>query len=162
MVISMKICGVELSGNDANVCLLSMKNGLFQLPDFRAKKVSVPKACSASDLRYFQRTFAKLVEDYKIDKVVIKQRPMKGKFAGGAIGFKLEAALELIADLEVEILSPTDIKGSLKRNPVHIPFRETDLKSFQQTAFETAYAALMLDTYGPLPVIEKHKKDEDE
>ena len=80
-------------------------------------------------------------------KVVIRQRPMKGKFAGGAVGFKLEAAIELIAGLDVIILSPTDIKESIKRNPIAVPFTETGLKAYQETAFNTAYAYLMQAKY---------------
>lgn len=72
---------------------------------------------------------------------------MKGKFAGGAVGFKLEAAIELISDLKATIMSTTDIKESLKRNPIQISYAETDLKAFQEAAFNTAYAYLMKDKY---------------
>jgi hypothetical protein len=145
----MKVCGVELSSNDVNVCLLSLEEEVFQLPDFRSRRITLTNINSSKDLRYFQQTFAKLMSDYSIDTVVIRQRPMKGKFAGGAVGFKLEAAIELIDGLEVEIMSPTDIKASLKRNPVHIPFAETGLKMFQEVAFQTAFAYLMKDKYAP-------------
>ena len=87
------------------------------------------------------------MEDYQVERVVIRQRPMKGKFAGGAVGFKLEAAIELISDLDVVILSTTDIKESLKRNPIQIDYAETDLKIYQEVAFNTAYAYLMKDKY---------------
>lgn len=143
----MRVCGVELSANDAVVCLLSLADEVFQIPDCRARKLSLPKNAEAKDLRYFQKSFAQLVQDYKIDKVVIRQRPMKGKFAGGAVGFKLEAALELLDDVEVIVMSPTEIKESLKRNPVHVPMVETGLKMFQETAFNTAFAYLMKDKY---------------
>ncbi|ABG42316.1 conserved hypothetical protein [Paraglaciecola sp. T6c] len=145
----MKVCGVELNSNDVNVCLLSLADEVFQLPDFRSRRLTLTNINSASDLRYFQQTFAKLMADYQVDKVVIRQRPMKGKFAGGAVGFKLEAAIELIPDLDVVIMSPTDIKESLRRNPVHIPYAETGLKVFQETAFNTAFAYLMKDKYAP-------------
>jgi len=143
----MRVIGVELSGNDANVCLLSLADEVFQIPDCRTRKLSLPKDAVAKDLRYFQKTFAQLVKDYKIDQIVIRQRPMKGKFAGGAVGFKLEAALELLSDVEVIVLSPTAIKESLKRNPVLLPMPETVLKMFQEVAFNTAYAYLMKDKY---------------
>ena len=143
----MRVIGVELSGNDANVCLLSLADEVFQIPDCRTRKLSLPKDAVAKDLRYFQKTFAQLVKDYKIDQIVIRQRPMKGKFAGGAVGFKLEAALELLSDVEVIVLSPTAIKESLKRNPVLVPMPETGLKMFQEVAFNTAYAYLMKDKY---------------
>ena len=143
----MRVCGVELSGNDANVCLLSLVDEVFQIPDCRARKFTLPKDAISKDIRYFQKSFAQLVTDYKIDKIVIRQRPMKGKFAGGAVGFKLEAALELLQDVDVEVLSPTAIKESLKRNPVHVPMAETGLKMFQEVAFNTAFAYLMKDKY---------------
>lgn len=143
----MRVIGVELSGNDANVCLLALDNELFQIPDCRARKISLPKQAVSKDLRYFQTTFAKLVADYKIDKIVIRERPMKGKFAGGAVGFKLEAALELIPEVDTVIMAPTAIKEAIKRNPVPVDFAETGLKIFQQPAFDVAYGYLMKDKY---------------
>jgi len=146
-VIIMKVCGVEINSNDVNVCLLSLEDEVFQLPDFRSRRLTLSNINSRKDFCYLQQTFAKLMKDYTVDTVVIRQRPMKGKFAGGAVGFKLEAAIELIEDLDVVIMSPTDIKASLKRNPVHIPYAETDLKIYQEVAFNTAFAYLMKDKY---------------
>ncbi|MDP5040522.1 MAG: DUF3010 family protein, partial [Paraglaciecola sp.] len=54
----MRVIGVELSANDANVCFLSLENELFQIPDCRARKISLPKNAISKDLRYFQATFA--------------------------------------------------------------------------------------------------------
>jgi hypothetical protein len=67
----------------------------------------------------------------------------KGKFAGGAISFKLEAALQLMANLEVRLLTPSEIKATLAENPLVIPFADTGLKGFQEGAFTVAYAAHM-------------------
>jgi hypothetical protein len=143
----MRVCGVEINSNDVNVCLLSLADEIFELPDFRGRKLTLTDIHSTPALRSFQRTFAKLMEDYKVDQVVIRQRPMKGKFAGGAVGFKLEAAIELIPELKVTIMSTTDIKESLKRNPMQITYADTDLKAYQEVAFNTAYAYLMKDKY---------------
>ncbi|SDS07275.1 Protein of unknown function [Halopseudomonas xinjiangensis] len=143
----MRVCGVEINSNDVNVCLLSLSDDIFELPDFRSRKLTLKDVNSTTELRYFQQTFAKLMEDYQVDQVVIRQRPMKGKFAGGAVGFKLEAAIELITDLNVVIMSTTDIKDSLKRNPIQIDYAGTGLKAFQEVAFNTAYAYLMKDKY---------------
>ncbi|TPV54789.1 DUF3010 family protein [Aestuariibacter sp. GS-14] len=136
----MRVCGVELAGNDANVALLELDNDMFRLPDCRTRKVSLQKAATAHELKYFQKSFAQLVQDYKIETIVIRQRPMKGKFAGGAIGFKLEAALELLNGVQVIIMPPTDIKTALKDSRIFIEFSETGLKGFQKSAFETAFA----------------------
>ena len=74
---NMKICGVELKGSEAIVCLLSFKDGLFNLPECRVRKVEFNKRNSTGDIRYFQSTFSKLMADYGIDSVVIKERPLK-------------------------------------------------------------------------------------
>lgn len=144
----MKICGVEIKGTEAVICLLSYQDGLFSIPDCRVRKIDFSKQNKTTDILYFQKTFAKLVEDYQIEKVIIKERPLKGKFAGGALGFKMEASIQLIQNLDVELITPTELKASLKRNPVTVSFSETGLKIFQQHAFEVAYACHMNLVYG--------------
>jgi len=138
----MRICGVELKGNDAIVCLMALENGLYDIPQLRVQKISLDDAGDAEQVRKFQFTFAKLVEDYKIEKVVIKGRALKGKFAGGPVGFKLEAAIQLIDELDVEILSGSFVKKALAKTQVDIDFRDTGLRNYQQTAFETVFAYL--------------------
>jgi len=141
----MKICGVDLTGSDAVICLLERDGGEFILPDCRVRKLMLTKTHTTEDLRQFQFEFAKLMTDYSVDKVVIRERLPKGKFAGGAISFKLESAIQLIADLEVSLLSPQQIKLAISENPLPVTFADTGLKVFQEVAFKTAYAAHWLD-----------------
>jgi hypothetical protein len=140
----MIICGVELSANDAVVCLLQLESKQFNLPDCRVRKLTLPKDHTREDLQKFQFSFAKLMSDYRVDRVAVKERMTKGKFAGGAISFKLESAIQLIADLDVTLLSSTQIKSALSEKPLPVQFSDTGLKVFQETAFKTAYAAQML------------------
>lgn len=139
----MRVCGVELKGTEAIICLLSLENDVFQLPDCRVRKLALKDINTSKDLKDFQFAFEQLMRDYKVDRVVIRQRPTKGKFAGGAIGFKLEAAIQLIDKLSVATISSTEIKESNKRDRIPIPFSETGLKVFQEPAFITAFASLM-------------------
>ena len=124
----MKVCAVELKGNDAIICVMTSDNGLFDIPSVRVPKISVENAGDADSMKKFQFTFKKLLEDYQIDHVVIKGRAMKGKFAGGPVGFKLEAAIQLIEGLSVEIISGNAIKEALKKSEFVIDFRDTGLK----------------------------------
>ena len=140
----MRICGVELSSNDAVICLLSLDRGQFSIDECRVRKLTLKKDHTREELKYFQSTFVKLMSDYNINKVAIKERLTKGKFAGGAISFKLEATIQLIEELDVVLLSPTQVKSALSENPLTIPFSETGLKAFQEAAFSVAYAAHML------------------
>lgn len=138
----MRICGIELTGSDAVVCLLHKEQGLFNLPDARIRKLTLSKDPTRADLQRFQADLVQFLKDYKVNKVVIKERLQKGKFAGGAISFKLEAAIQLITEpgIDVALISASQIKAILADNPLPVPFAETGLKHFQEAAFITAYA----------------------
>jgi len=138
----MKACGVELKGNDAIICIMSKENNLYDIPHTRVQKVSLDNAGDAEQVQKFQFTFAKLMEDYGVTHVLIKGRALKGKFAGGPVGFKLEAAIQLISELQVEILSASYIKKELAKSQVDIDFRDTGLKQYQEQAFSSVFAYL--------------------
>jgi DUF3010 family protein len=138
----MKVCGVELKANDAIISLMSLENGLYALLDCRAKKLSINDAGDGDQLKKFQFDFAKLMADYQIEHVVIRERMKKGKFAGGAVGFKLEAAIQLADDLSVSLMTPAKSKEIIKNSQVVMNFEDTDLKQFQEQAFMTAFAYL--------------------
>jgi len=138
----MKACGVELKGNDAIICIMSKENNLYDIPHTRVQKVSLDNAGDAEQVQKFQFTFAKLMEDYGVTHVLIKGRALKGKFSGGPVGFKLEAAIQLISELQVEILSASYIKKELAKSQVDIDFRDTGLKQYQEQAFSSVFAYL--------------------
>ncbi len=135
----MRICGVELKGAEAIICLLDYERGAFSVADCRQRQLSVSQPSETEAIRGFQFTFSKLVDDYKIEQIVIIERMQKGKFAGSAASFKFEAALQLL-DLPVSLLNPTTIKELIKRNPLDVSIEELGLKKFQQGAFSVAYA----------------------
>ena len=135
----MRVCGVEIKGDDAIICLIALEDSLYDIPHLRVPKIALQKGAESEHIRKFQFTFKKLVEDYKIDAVVIKERATKGKFAGGSQGFKIEAAIQLIDDLQVELVRANIIKEKLNKAQVSIDFRDTGLKQFQENAFEAAF-----------------------
>ncbi len=76
---------------------------------------------------------------YQVDEVVIIERHQKGKLAGSATSFKLEASIQLI-DMPVELITPAMIKEQIKLNKLLVDFDSLELKKFQKPAFEAAYA----------------------
>lgn len=136
----MKVCGVELKGNDAVICLMSLQDGFYSLHECRVKKLSIRDAADGEQLKKFQFDFAQLMKDYQIERVIIRERQTKGKFAGGAVGFKLEAAIQLISELDVELQNISRAKQALKHSKVNMNFKDTGLKQFQEQAFLTAFA----------------------
>jgi len=143
----MRTCGVEITGSDVLLCILTKDNDVFDIRDVRQTRFTLGNGNDTEVMRKFQFDFKKLMEDYQIDSVAIKERQAKGKFAGSAKGFKMETAIQLIEHLDVQVLSATEIKEQLKRNPVPIDFEDTGLKKFQENAFISAYVYIMRKTY---------------
>ena len=73
---------------------------------------------------------------------IIKQRALKGKYAGNPLSFKIEGALQLMSDLNVYVLSAAYIKEGLAQAQVKPDARELGLKKFQEQAMLTAFAYL--------------------
>ncbi|ABE54702.1 conserved hypothetical protein [Shewanella denitrificans OS217] len=134
----MKICGVELKGGEAIISLLTYEGETFNVPACRKVSFSISQSASTESIREFHFTFHKLMEDYKVDEIAIIEREQKGKLAGSATSFKLEAAIQL-TELPVHLISPVTIKEQLKRNPPLVDFESLDLKRVQQSAFDVAY-----------------------
>jgi len=135
----MLVCGIELTANEAVICLLSHQAGAFTVPECRQRLFTFPKSTATEAVRDFHFAFNKLMEDYKVDEVAIIERPLKGKMAGSAISFKLETAIQLSA-LPVTVINATEIKEQIRRNPLLAGFADLGLKAFQQQALNGAYA----------------------
>ncbi|WP_372882584.1 DUF3010 family protein [Psychromonas sp.] len=138
----MRVCGVELTGNEAIISIMQLKNGLYDVPKVRVAKLALPDAVNSDPLKKFQFDFAQLMKDYQVDTVVIKQRDLKGKYAGNPLSFKIEAALQLMTDLKVHVLSNHYIKEGLSLAQVTPDVIELGLKKFQNQAMLTAFAYL--------------------
>ena len=138
----MRVCGVELKGGEAIICLLSYEVETFNIPDCRKQSFAISNSESTQSINEFYFAFKKLMEDYKVDQIAIIERHQKGKWAGSATSFKLETAIQLCG-IPVELISTQDIKAQLKRNPPQVDFDGLGLKKFQQAAFDIAYTLQM-------------------
>ena len=136
---TMNLLGVELNNKEAVVCLMSADNGLFNVKECRTRGIELRKGETSEGIQGFQFQFRKLIEDYKVETVVIKQRPSKGKFSGSANSFKMEAAIQLIEEISVEMIPSTEIKETLKKNPLEYTMKDLELRQFQEHAFNSAY-----------------------
>ncbi|WP_044555949.1 DUF3010 family protein [Shewanella piezotolerans] len=136
----MRVCGVELKGGEAIISLLSYEGETYNVPDCRQKSFAISNSAQTETIREFHFAFGKLLEDYRVDEVVIIEREQKGKGAGSITSFKLEAAIQVLS-LPVTLISPVIVKAQLKRNPPQVDFEGLGLKRFQKNAFEAAYAS---------------------
>ncbi|WP_163930539.1 DUF3010 family protein [Paraferrimonas sp. SM1919] len=143
----MRVCGVDIVGSEAIICLLTYEGDTFNIPDCRTRVFPVSKSQYTGTIRKFHKNFSKLMEDYKVDEVVFIERHQKGKHAGSAASFKIETAIQL-SDVPVFSITTSQIKEQLKRNPVNADFESMGLKRLQKGAFEAAYAYQNQKIYG--------------
>ncbi|MCK5819015.1 MAG: DUF3010 family protein [Psychromonas sp.] len=138
----MRVCGIELIKNEAVIAVMELKNGLYDVPAVRRNKFLLVDPINTAPLKKFQFEVSQFLKDYKVDTVVIKQRTLQGKFAGGALTFKMEAALQLIPNINILVVSLTYLKEGLskaqnKPNAVALGF-----KKFQEPAMLAAFGYL--------------------
>lgn len=134
----MKVCGIEIKGNDAIVCLLERNGESTEVVTSKKNKVSLGKTGSTADMRTFQDEFEKLMLDHSIKTVIIKERQTKGKFGGGAMSFKIESAIQLIRSLDVHTVSIHQIKKCNQAASPTVKFQNTDLNQYQEQAYVVA------------------------
>jgi hypothetical protein len=137
--VAMLVCGVELTANEAIICLLGYDRDAFSVPACRVRLFTGPKPPTTQALREFHFSFNKLMEDYQVDEVVILERALKGKLAGSAMSFKLETAIQLI-DMPVTLINLATVKAQMQRNPMQASVESLGLKKFQAQALSAAYA----------------------
>lgn len=135
----MNLLGVELNNKEAVLCLMSSEEGLFNVKECRTRGIELRNGETTEGIQGFQFQFKKFLEDYKVDTVVIKTRPSKGKFSGSANSFKMEAAIQLIDGIKVELIASTEIKETMKKNPLEYTMKDLELRQFQEHAFNSAY-----------------------
>lgn len=76
----MRICGVELKGGEAIISLLSYEGETFNVPSCRKVSFSVAQSASAEAIREFHFAFHKLMEDYKVDEIVVIEREQRANW----------------------------------------------------------------------------------
>ncbi len=135
----MNLLGIELNNKEAVLCLLSIDSGLFNVKECRTRGIPLTSSETSEGVIDFHNKIKKLIEDYKVEVIAIKQRPTKGKFSGSANSFKMEAAIQLIEGVTVDLIANTEIKETLKKNPLEYAMKDLELRQFQEQAFNTAY-----------------------
>lgn len=135
----MKICGIDLAGHDAIVVILDGTQTSWSLIDSEPRKITLPDDEDSGQVRAFWDAMTALIKHHGIDRIAIKKRGKKGKFAGGPVSFKMEGIIQLIEICDIHLLSPQTIATVSKKNPDAAP---AALNQYQRDAFFTALTAL--------------------
>lgn len=135
----MKICGIDLKASDTILSVIEVENNTNRYISLNLKKISIQNDESKSEIESFHETFKTFLRDNNIDKIVIKKRAKRGKFAGGADTFKMEGIIQLNEQCDVEFTSAQAIASYKRNHPVTIP---TDLLRYQEEAYLSALSSI--------------------
>ncbi|WP_020593464.1 DUF3010 family protein [Kiloniella laminariae] len=128
----MKVCGVELKGNEAILVLLQGEADHFDYVDPKIRKIALGESDCAAEVCLFRKAAEDFFVCNGVEKILIKKRAKKGKFAGGPDTFKMEALIQIISGVEVVLVSPQALATLEKKRDISFP---TALLKYQQTAF---------------------------
>ena len=129
----MNVLGIEIKGSDCICILLSGNKDNFTVIDF-PKKISLNDSYCTAEVTRFYKEIQALSEEHSIDAVAIKKRTEKGKFAGGALSFKMEGLIQIGAGCETVFYSGSQLNALLKSSTPDTG----SLNKYQHQAFFTA------------------------
>ncbi|NQZ29749.1 MAG: DUF3010 family protein [Oceanospirillaceae bacterium] len=128
-----RICGIELKSSEA--ILVILEDDELDFVDIALKKLKLEDDESGESIKAFYDGLVNFIKDNQIDTVVIKKRAKRGRMAGGAISFKMEALIQLNGIAEVEFVSGQGIAAAHKKSPFELP---KSLKKYQEAGFMAA------------------------
>ena len=86
----MRVCGIEIRGNEAILAVAESKaQSITHLP-LETKKIAFEDDDDSNHVKSFFSLIKDFVRDNHIDRIAIKKRGRKGEFAGGPTSFKIE------------------------------------------------------------------------
>ena len=135
----MVVCGIEMAASEARLVLLDGNKSAFHHVNIEPRKLKIANDENADEVRAFRDTLYTFLRENKVEMIAIKKRGKKGDYAGGPIGFKLEAIVQLYEECPIVLIAPATISARIKKQTTGTP---ATLKKYQYSAFQTAFSAL--------------------
>ncbi len=129
----MKICGIELKGNNAIVVSLQFDGTNYTVIHKDVKKITLKDTDLQSDVQDFSKELYSFFDSVVFDAIAIKGRAKKGKFAGGSVSFKIEGIIQN-SKYTVAIFPGATIKAKLKNTEVDA----SEVNGYQEEALRAA------------------------
>ncbi len=129
----MKYCGIELKGSEARIISIDHDGEDYEFIAINIKKIKLNDTKSQEAARSFRADFQKLFGDNDFNKIAVKERGTKGKFAGGAASFKMEGLIQSL-DYNVEVIHTATIKSRIKDKKLNM----AGINNYQEEALKVA------------------------
>jgi hypothetical protein len=134
----MKYCGIELKSNEAIIVSIEIdENSDYTYIAKQTKKIKLSDSKSQQATQSFKEACNNFFQDNNFEKIGIKERMKKGKFAGGADSFKMEGILQTL-DFPIELLHTATLKSKTKGKEL----KTADINAYQEEALKVALSLI--------------------
>lgn len=129
----MKSLGIEIKGSTCIGVILDSSLNLVS-----TLKIELNDSYNSSAVNDFAEQFKALLNSHNPDVIVVKKRQEKGKFAGGAISFKMEGLIQFLGKEMTTFISGAQLNAFQKKPHGDLP----EVKKYQSQALFCALYAL--------------------
>ena len=134
----MKYCGIELKSNEARIVSIEVdKTGDYKYIATETKKIKLNDSKSQEATKSFQAAFSNFFQDNNFNKIAVKERMKRGKFAGGADSFKMEGIIQAL-EFPVEIIHTATVKAKIKEKIL----KTDEINAYQEEALKVALSLI--------------------
>jgi len=134
----MNYCGIELKSNEARiVCVEVDGQGDYKFIATLTKKIKLTDSKSQEATHAFKETFRAFFQENNFEKIGIKERMKKGKFAGGSDSFKMEGILQTL-DFPIELLHTSTVKAKIKNKTL----KTDEINAYQEEALKVVLSLI--------------------
>ena len=134
----MKTCGIELKGNEARIVVLEGNPEGYVVMLTGLTKIALDDPKNQDEVRFFYNEFVAFLEDGDFDRIGIKERVSRGRFAGGTTTFKIEGLIQN-TEFPIEIIHASKIKTRLKDTELD----NSAIHDYQIEAMRVAYYLML-------------------
>lgn len=127
-------CGIELKGNEARIVVMDGTRSSFEIVSSAPKKIKLEDSNNQEDVQGFLNEFNAFVEQFGIEKIGVKERATKGKFAGGSVSFKMEGLIQS-GRTKVILIHSRTIKSKIKGAEIDL----SSVNKYQEEAMKIAW-----------------------
>jgi len=129
----MKVCGIELKASEARVVVLEGDSQNYEIVHTETSKFKLSSSKDQADVQAFREELLEYFSWIDCECIGIKERMSKGRFAGGALSFKIEGLIQT-CDYKVTLVHGMSIKSKLKEVELDIEH----LPKYQHEAYKVA------------------------
>jgi Protein of unknown function (DUF3010) len=135
----MNYCGIELKGDEARVIGVEIHGNSYLVSSLAIDKFKIRDPSSQQEMQSFAAAFQQFLTAGQFDRIGIKGRMTKGRFAGGSTSFKMEGIIQCMPFM-ISIINPATIRAKLKNEEMNL----TGCKEYQLEALKVVLTMMMM------------------